>query len=79
MSEPTKEQIDEVIALGNRFNTLRDSPEICAARIIANVRTQATNDALERAALKCEQLGKGNHMAFGYDCAEAVRALQVPT
>ena len=95
MSEPTKEQWREAQALRNRFTREKDDDgnpyfDVTAlARIIADVRTQATNDALN-AVRKCEQrsgtcvmvhsiLNKEHPEVCDAENCDAIRAMKVPT
>ena len=92
MSEPTKEQIEEAIPIRLKFcapNGTISSFEL--AKIIAFIRTQANNDALELAALKCHEnmmLYRGSDefddaqqgRADGSEgCRDDIRAMKVTT
>ena len=92
MSEPTKEQIEEAMVLVPRFATKR--PVLSfeqTAQLISYIRAQATDDALELAALKCHKtmmLYRGSD-AFddaqqgradgAEECRDDIRAMKVPT
>ena len=79
MSEPTKEAIEEAIGLRLKFcapNGKMSSFEV--AKLIAEVRTQEINDALERAALYFDEMGPAYEM-FCDSIADEIRAMKVPT
>lgn len=95
MSEPTKEQWREAQALRNRFAREKDddgNPYFDVtffAKIIAFIRTQATNDVLN-AVRKCEQrsgtcfmvhsiLNKEHPDLCNAENCNSIRAMKVPT
>ena len=76
MSESTKEQINEAHNFRDKYSEHGGSlyaDEL--AKLIADVRAQATNDALERAALMFDQ----SHDAMSTPYAAKIRAMKVPT
>ena len=94
MNKPTKKQIKEARDLGDAFGLdcgrwwQFSAKEL--ALLIAHVRTEATNAALERAALRCHEnmmwhrcgLGEPDDYAQGKsngagECAEEIRAMRV--
>ena len=90
MSEPTKEAMDEAIGLRLKFcapNGKMSSFEV--AKLIAEVRTQENNDALERCASLCEKARPTGGRAWDeaqaacFDAlthvAKHIRAKKVPT
>ena len=82
MSEPTKEAIEEAAVFAETFQITHRNWEAIddkqLAKIIAIIRTQAINDALERAALYFENMGPAYEM-FCDSIADEIRAMKVPT
>lgn len=81
MSDPTKEQLEEAVPLllGHAWEC-PDGMVMSAvglAHIIAKVRTKATNDALERAAMRFTETKR---WAVGPgEISDEIRAMKVPT
>ena len=76
MGEPTKEQIEEAYVLRNRF--LPNSTNAILPwlpLLIAHIRTQENNDALERAATACEKAAPVGGRAWDESQAACYAAL----
>ena len=83
MSEPTKEQIAEaremVPIFDGYLSTVNGCPHISVhglARLIAHVRKQARDDALEEAAKICDKNARGYGAAYASVCATEIRAMK---
>ena len=82
MSEPTKEAIEEAAVFAETFQITHrnwdDTDDKGLAKIIAIIRTQATNDALEVAAKPFDNWPRQS-IAHGDYVAAKIRAMKVPT